>query len=76
MRRAIEFVTLTSANIARSLLERLDATCLRRIDAGEIKLVSISPVTTAEVEKLGYKVAAQAKEATAEGVIEALIGIV
>jgi uroporphyrinogen III methyltransferase/synthase len=72
-RGEIEFVTLTSGNIARSLLERLDATCLRRIETGEIKLVSISPVTTAEVEKLGYKVAAEAKEATAEGVLQALI---
>jgi uroporphyrinogen III methyltransferase/synthase len=73
-RGEIEFVTLTSANIARSLLERLDATCLCRIVAGEIKLVSISPVTTAEVSRLGYKVVVEAKEATVEGVIQALIG--
>ncbi|MSQ93763.1 MAG: uroporphyrinogen-III C-methyltransferase [Gemmataceae bacterium] len=75
-RGEIEFVTLTSANIARSLLERLDTTCLRRIQASEIKLVSISSVTTAEVNRLGYKVVVEAKEATIEGVIQALIGII
>jgi uroporphyrinogen III methyltransferase/synthase len=72
-RGEIEFVTLTSANIARSLLERLDATCLRRIAAGEIKLITISAVTTSEVEKLGYRVTAEATNATMEGVVEAMI---
>ena len=75
-RGEIEWVTLTSANIARSLLARLDATCRRRIETGEIKLVSISPVTTEAVQKLGYPVAAEATHATTEGVIEALIGMV
>jgi uroporphyrinogen III methyltransferase/synthase len=72
-RGEIEFVTLTSSNIARSLLDRLDATCRRRIQSGEIKLVSISPVTSAEVQRLGYHVAAEATQATTDGVIEALI---
>ena len=74
-RGEIEFVTLTSSNIAKSLLQRLDATCRRRIETGEIKLISISPVTSAEVQGLGYPVAAEATQATTEGVIEALIGI-
>jgi uroporphyrinogen III methyltransferase / synthase len=74
-RGEIEFVTLTSSNIARALLARLDATCRRRIDAGEIKLVSISPVTSAEVRALGCPVAAEASDATADGVIEALVGL-
>jgi uroporphyrinogen III methyltransferase/synthase len=74
-RGEIEFVTLTSSNIARALLERLDATCKRRIEAGEIKLVTISPVTSAEVKNLGYPVAAEANHATTDGVIEALIGL-
>ena len=70
-RGEIEFVTLTSSNVARVLLSRLDATCQRRIETGEIKLVSISPVTSAEIGKLGYIVAAEAEAATADGVIEA-----
>jgi uroporphyrinogen III methyltransferase / synthase len=73
-RGEIEFVTLTSSNIARSLLNRLDATCKRRIEAGEIKLVTISPVTSAEVRKLGFAVTAEAAQATMEGMIDALIG--
>ena len=72
-RGEIEFVTLTSSNIARSLLDRLDATCRRRIESGEIKLVCISPVTSAEVQRLGYHVAAEATQATTDGMIEALI---
>ncbi len=74
-RGEIEFVTLTSANIARSLLERLDLTCRRRIEKGEIKLISISPITSAEVQRLGYPLAAEATEATMEGVIAALVAI-
>ena len=72
-RGEIEFVTLTSSNIARAFLSRLDATCRRRIETGEIKLVSISPVTSAEISKLGFAVAAEAAQATTEGVIEALV---
>ena len=72
-RGEIEFVTLTSSNIARALLTRLDATCRRRIETGEIKLVTISGVTSDEVRKLGFTVAAEALQATAEGVIEAMI---
>lgn len=72
-RGEIEFVTLTSSNIARVLLEKLDATCRRRVEAGVIKLISISPVTTGEARKLGFEVAAEAREATVAGVIEALV---
>ncbi len=74
-RGEIEFITLTSSNVANSLLERLDATCRRRIEAGEIKLVSISPVTSETVKQMGLPIAAEATQATAEGVIEALVGI-
>ena len=74
-RGEIEFVTLTSSNIARSLLTRLDATCKRRIETGEIKLVSISPVTSEEVRTLGFTVAAEALETTEYGVIAAIIAL-
>ncbi|MBI3823413.1 MAG: uroporphyrinogen-III C-methyltransferase [Planctomycetes bacterium] len=74
-RGEIEYITLTSSNIAKSLLARLDATCRRRIEAREIKLVSISPVTSDTIRELGLPVTAEAKNATTEGVVEALIGI-
>ena len=43
------------------------------IEQGEIKLVTISPVTSQALKKLGIRVAAEAKQATTKGVIEALI---
>lgn len=75
-RGEIEFVTLTSSNIARALLGRLDATCRRRIEAGEIKLVTISPVTSEAVRALALPVAAEATEATTAGVVEAMVRLV
>ncbi len=75
-RGEIDYVTLTSANIARSLLGRLDATCRARIEAGEVRLVSISPVTSAEVGRLGLPIAAEAAEATAEGLVDAMTMLV
>jgi uroporphyrinogen III methyltransferase/synthase len=75
-RGEIEFITLTSSNIARSLLAHLDATSRRRLETGETKIITISAVTSAEVRKLGYTVAQEAQQATVEGVIEALVGFV
>jgi uroporphyrinogen III methyltransferase/synthase len=72
-RGEIDYVTLTSANVARSLLGRLDATCRARITAGEVRLVTISGVTTAEVTRLALPIAAEAREATAEGLVEAIV---
>jgi len=74
-RGEIPLITLTSSNIARALLRWLRGsdgfnTRLRR---GEIKLISISPVTTATIAEMGYPVAAEAAEATIPGVIDALI---
>jgi uroporphyrinogen-III synthase len=39
-----------------------------------VRLVTISAVTSAAVRELGLPVAAEAREATAEGVVQALIG--
>jgi uroporphyrinogen III methyltransferase/synthase len=72
-RGEIDYVTLTSSSIARALAGALDDHCRARIAAGEVKLVSISPVTSADIQKLGLPVAAEAKEATMEGVVEALV---
>jgi uroporphyrinogen III methyltransferase/synthase len=72
-RGEIEYITLTSSNIARVLLHRLDLTTRQRIEHGEIRLVSISEVTSGEIAKLGFPVAGEAREATIEGVIAELI---
>lgn len=71
-RGEIDFVTLTSSNIARSFLSRLDETCRARIQAGIVQLVSISPVTSAAIEAMGMPVAAEAKVYTSAGVVAAL----
>lgn len=71
----IDYITLTSSNIARALLARLDDACLTQIRTGRTRVVTISPVTSAEVQTLGLPVAAEAKTATMEGVIQALIDI-
>jgi uroporphyrinogen III methyltransferase/synthase len=69
----IDYVTVTSSNIARALAKVLDALSRVRIEAGEVQLVSISPVTSAAIRELGLPVAAEAVEYTASGVVAALI---
>jgi uroporphyrinogen III methyltransferase/synthase len=69
----IDYVTLTSSNIARSLVKALDGAARERLRDGTVRLVSISPVTSAAVRDLGLPVAAEAVEYTAEGVVAALV---
>jgi uroporphyrinogen III methyltransferase/synthase len=69
----IDYVTLTSSNIARALFRALDAAARQQIEAGRTQLVTISPVTSAVVREWGLPVAAEAVEYTTAGVIEALV---
>jgi uroporphyrinogen III methyltransferase/synthase len=71
----IEYVTLTSSNIARALLGALDAASRQAIEAGKVKLVTISPVTSGAVRQLGLPVAAEAAEYTTAGVVDALLAL-
>jgi len=64
----IEWTTVTSSAIARSLV-RLFGESLQRT-----KLVSISPITSATLRELGYEPAAEAKEYTMAGVVDAIAG--
>lgn len=72
-RGEIHYVTLTSSNIARSLLKAFDETIRERVKAGDIRLVAISPETGKAVREMGYPVAAEATEFTSEGLIAALL---
>jgi uroporphyrinogen III methyltransferase/synthase len=72
----IEFITLTSSNIARALLRRLDGETRQRIESGALQLVSISPVTSAAIQEMGFRVAAEATTYTSAGVVEALVKLV
>jgi uroporphyrinogen III methyltransferase/synthase len=72
-RGEIDFITLTSSNIARALARMLDEPCRDRIRNGEVRLVSISPVTSCALKELDLPVAAEAKEYTMAGVLAALL---
>ncbi|HZV03891.1 MAG TPA: uroporphyrinogen-III C-methyltransferase [Gemmataceae bacterium] len=69
----IDFITLTSSNIARSLVHALDDRALQLLRSGAVQLVSISPVTSAAIREMGFRVAVEAREFTAEGVVQALL---
>jgi uroporphyrinogen III methyltransferase/synthase len=71
----IDFVTLTSSNIARALIGALDNSAREQIRRRRTALVCISPRTSAAVRQLGLPVAAEANEYTTEGVLAALYGL-
>jgi uroporphyrinogen III methyltransferase/synthase len=71
-RGEIEFVTLSSSNVARALLHTFDETLRGRVIRGDVKLVAISPETGRAIRELGLPVAAEAEVYTAEGLIEAV----
>jgi uroporphyrinogen III methyltransferase / synthase len=72
-RGEIDYVLLTSSNIARALVAMLDADCRAHLESQRTKLISISAVTSAAIRELGLPVAGEAVQATQEGVIEALL---
>lgn len=69
----IDYVTLTSSNIARALLQNFDAVCRGHVLTGRTKLVSLSPVTSAEVSKHGLPVAGEAAAATMDAILDLLV---
>jgi uroporphyrinogen III methyltransferase/synthase len=72
-RGEIDYVTLTSSNIARAFLRALDATSRDRIAAGDVRLVSISPITSTTIREAGLPVAVEASVYTTAGMLEALV---
>jgi len=72
-RGEVDFITFTSSNIARAMLNRLDDVSRDRILEGHTRLASISPITSAAIAELGLPVAVEAKTATVEGIVEALV---
>jgi uroporphyrinogen III methyltransferase/synthase len=74
-RGRIRYVTLTSSNIARSLARIVDEPIRARIRSGAVQLLTISGVTSQDVRALGWPVAAEAKKATTEGLVAALVAL-
>jgi uroporphyrinogen III methyltransferase/synthase len=71
----VDFVTLTSSNIARALIGAMGESAKEYVRRGRTALVCISPRTSAVVRELGLPVAAEANEYTTEGVLEAICGL-
>jgi uroporphyrinogen III methyltransferase / synthase len=69
----VDFVTLTSSNIARALARALDEATRTHVRSGTTRLVSISSVTSAAISDEGLSVAAEAREETSDGLMAALI---
>lgn len=69
---SIDLVVLTSSNIARALARLLDDEGQAAIRDGKIRLVSISPVTSAAIRELSWPVASEATEFTSRGILNAL----
>ncbi|HEX4128789.1 MAG TPA: uroporphyrinogen-III C-methyltransferase [Pirellulales bacterium] len=65
----IDFVTVTSSAIARSLAAMFGP------GLAKSRLASISPITSATLRELGFEAAAEARQYTLEGVVEAIVNI-
>jgi uroporphyrinogen III methyltransferase/synthase len=75
-RGEIDYVTVTSSNIALQLGRILDGAAREHMARGCLQLVSISPLTSGVIRAtLGLPIAAEAAEATMEGVVQALVGL-
>ncbi len=72
-RGEIDFITLTSSNIARALARALDDATRARLQSGEVRVVTISPVTSVAAREAGLPVAAEATEYTVPGLLAALV---
>ena len=67
----IDWITVTSSAIARSLAAMFGQSTGQRLAAA--KLASISPVTSATLRELGFEPAVEATEYTMEGLVKAML---
>src|SRR5262249_8213567 len=74
-RGEIDFVTLTSSNIARAFFRSLVEICRVRLQSQHTRLVSLSPITSMDIIRAGFPIAGEARRATAEGLVEALVDL-
>lgn len=68
----VDWITLTSSAIAARWHALLPEAARSRV-GGEIRLASLSPVTSGTVARLGWEVAVEASVHTWEGLVEALV---
>ena len=67
----VDWITLTSSAITERLHELLPEPARRRVGR-EVRLASLSPVTSATAARLGWSVAVEATEFTWDGLVNAL----
>jgi uroporphyrinogen III methyltransferase/synthase len=63
----VDWITVTSSAIARSLAKMFGQ------DLHRVKIASISPVTSATLKDLGFKAAAEARQYTMQGIVDAIL---
>jgi uroporphyrinogen III methyltransferase/synthase len=68
----VDWITLTSSAITERLHELLPETARRRIGR-EVRLASLSPVTSATALRLGWNVTVEATDFTWDGLVDALV---
>ena len=68
----VDWITVTSSAITERLHALLPETARRRIGR-EVRVASLSPVTTATAVRLGWNVAVEATEFTWDGLVNALV---
>jgi uroporphyrinogen III methyltransferase/synthase len=71
----LDFILLTSSNIAKSLARMLHRDTQAALKSGRTSIVSISPVTSEAITNLGWPVAVEAQVFTTEGMIEAMLDL-
>jgi len=68
----VDWITLTSSAVATRLHELLPDSARKRV-GHEVRLASLSPVTSDTARKFGWSVAVEAAEYTWEGLVRALV---
>jgi uroporphyrinogen III methyltransferase/synthase len=69
----IDFVTLTSPNIARAFLAACDSTIAGRLERGEVRIATNGPRISTAVRDRGFPVAVESREPTMPALIAAII---
>lgn len=69
---SVAWITLTSSAIAERLFALLPESARRRVGR-EVRLASISPVTSAAARRLGWEIAAEAAVYTWDGLVRSLV---
>lgn len=73
LRGEVDWITVTSSNIARSLHRTLQNAGYKDYSDLKSRVATISPVTSAAVREVGWTVTVEAQEYTIPGIIQALI---